>query len=50
MREAQRQVQDLALHLCAESNSYELELALIALGDTRDHVGEVSASRTRLRA
>ena len=50
VREAQSQVQGLALHLGAESNAYELELALVALGDTEDHVREVSASGTRLRA
>ena len=43
MREAERQVQGLALHRGAEADAHQLELALVALGDAGDHVGQVRA-------
>ena len=44
MGEAERQVQGLALNCRAVAHAHEFKLALEALGDALDHIGEV---RTR---
>src|SRR6185437_3355332 len=52
VREAEREVEGLALHLRAKADAHELELLLVTLGDAPHHVGEVRAGgageRTRL--
>src|SRR5262249_19343122 len=50
MREAEREVQYLALHCRAEAYALKLELLLVALGDAQDHVGEVRAGGASLCA
>ena len=50
VREAERQVQGLALHLGAKADAYQLELALVALGDARHHVRQMRAGGSRLHA
>ena len=50
VREAERQVQHLALHRGAEADADQLELLLVALGHARDHVREVRARGAGLHA
>src|SRR6185312_7519808 len=43
VREAEREIERLALHLRAKADTHELELLLVALGDALHHVGQVRA-------